>query len=230
MEKIDFHLFCFDYDETLASEGIVDPRSITALKNLKSTGRKLVLVMGRQTSDLLQIFPDISLCDLVVAENGGALYDPATQQEKLLTSAPPPAFVLTLQKENVPISVGRTIVASHLPFEKTILRVIQELGIEYQIIFNKGSVMMLPSGVNKATGLAAALVQLQVPTRLVIGMGDGENDQAFLELCGMSAAVSGAVESLKAKVDWVASQSNGAGVRELIDRLLAGDLVTQSNR
>ena len=34
---------------------------------------------------------------------------------------------------------------------------IQQLGLELQLSFNKGAVMVLPSGVNQQTGLGAAL-------------------------------------------------------------------------
>ena len=37
-----------------------------------------------------------------------------------------------------------------------VLEAIRDLGLELQVIFNKGSVMVLPAGVNKATGLTAA--------------------------------------------------------------------------
>ena len=43
------------------------------------------------------------------------------------------------------------------PQETAVLEVIRDLGLELQVIFNKGAVMVLPAGVTKATGLAAAL-------------------------------------------------------------------------
>ena len=40
--------------------------------------------------------------------------------------------------------------------------------------------MILPSGVNKASGLQAALQALGLSAETVIGVGDAENDHAFL--------------------------------------------------
>lgn len=40
-----------------------------------------------------------------------------------------------------PTSVGRTIVATWQPHEAAVLSSISELGLDYQIIFNKGAVM-----------------------------------------------------------------------------------------
>jgi hydroxymethylpyrimidine pyrophosphatase-like HAD family hydrolase len=48
-----------------------------------------------------------------------------------------------------------------------------------QVIFNKGAVMILPTGINKATGLAAALSDLKLSPHNVVGIGDAENDHAF---------------------------------------------------
>ena len=68
------------------------------------------------------------------------------------------------------------------------LETIRELGLELQVIFNKGAVMVLPTGVNKATGLAAALDELGLSPHNVVGVGDAENDHAFLALCECRAA------------------------------------------
>jgi hypothetical protein len=57
--------------------------------------------------------------------------------------------------------------------------------------------MVLPPGINKATGPKAALADLELSPHNVVGIGDAENDFAFLKSCGCSAAVSNAVPALK---------------------------------
>ena len=37
-----------DYDGTLAHDGVVDPDSLAALRRLKNSGRRLILVTGRE--------------------------------------------------------------------------------------------------------------------------------------------------------------------------------------
>ena len=66
---------------------------------------------------------------------------------------------MALLKERgvTPLSVGRTIVATVQPNEHIVLQTIRDLGLELQVIFNKGAVMVLPSAVNKGTGLMTAL-------------------------------------------------------------------------
>ena len=170
------------------------------------------------------MFPDIGQFDLVVAENGALLFDPASQTETALGAAPPAAFLEWLKKHNVnPLSIGRSIVATWEPNEKLILEAIRELGLELQIIFNKGAVMVLPSGVNKASGLAAALERLQLSPLNVVGIGDAENDHAFLRACGCAVAVANALPLVKEEAEIVTAGARGAGVAELIERLVEND-------
>jgi hypothetical protein len=116
------------------------------------------------------------------------------------------------------------IVATCESQQDVVLGVIRELGLELQVIFNKGALMVLPSGVDKATGLAAALDNLRLSPHNCVGIGDAENDHAFLSLCGCSVVVANALPALKATATLVTDGARGAGVRELVDRLLATDL------
>ena len=58
-----------------------------------ASGRKLVLVTGRQLDDLLQIFPEIALFERVIAENVAVLYCPSTGETKMLAGPTPQAFI-----------------------------------------------------------------------------------------------------------------------------------------
>src|SRR3974377_2484462 len=49
--------------------------------------------------------------------------------------------------------------------------------------------MVLPASVNKATGLAAVLPELELSAHNVLAVGDAENDHAFLRASGCGAAV-----------------------------------------
>jgi hydroxymethylpyrimidine pyrophosphatase-like HAD family hydrolase len=105
-----------------------------------------------------------------------------------------------------------------------VLETIRDLGLELQIIFNKGAVMILPTGINKATGLAQALERLGCRPEQTVGIGDAENDEAFLKMCGTSVAVSNALDAVKERVDFVTTSPRGAGVVEMINLLLENDL------
>jgi hydroxymethylpyrimidine pyrophosphatase-like HAD family hydrolase len=220
-----------DYDGTLATDGRVDAETVAGLEQLIASGRKLILVTGRQLDELLEIFPQISLCERVVAENGALLYRPATREQKALGQPPPESFVQALQARHVSqLSVGHSIVATVHPQETIVLEVIRDLGLELQVIFNKGSVMVLPAGVNKATGLMAALLELTVSPHNVAGVGDGENDHALLTLCECGVAVSNAVPMLKETADLVTTEDHGAGVMQLIHDMVSDDLSQYDTR
>ena len=84
--------------------------------------------------------------------------------------------------------------------------------------------MVLPAGVNKESGLRAALEELEISPRNVVAVGDAENDFAFLNLCGMPVAVANALPRLKEAAALVTQGERGEGVAELVDRWLDNDL------
>jgi len=214
-----------DYDGTAAHDGIVDPPTLAALEQLRASNRRLILVTGRELTDLQRVMPRLDVFDLVVAENGALIYQPQTCEERPLADPPPPRFVERLRELGVdPLSVGRVIVASWEPNEGRVLQAIRELGLEQQIIFNKGAVMVLPPGINKESGLRAALQMLELSPHNCVAVGDAENDYAMLDLCGMPVAVANALPALKEAASLVTEGARGAGVAELIGRLIATDL------
>jgi len=221
---------CCDYDGTIAHHGRVDEPTLAALKRLRESGRQLLLVTGRELDELQTVFPHLDLFARVVAENGALIYRPETREERLLDEAPPQTFVDKLIERGVgPISVGRVIVATWEPHEKTVLETIRDCGLELQVIFNKGAVMVLPAGINKASGLRAALAELNMSPHNAVGVGDAENDHAFLNICECSVAVANALPAVKAKADIVTFADHGAGVTELIDEMLADDLASRES-
>jgi HAD superfamily hydrolase (TIGR01484 family) len=216
---------CCDYDGTLAHHGALDEPTIAALERLRKSGRRLLMVTGRELDELKTVCHRLDLFDRVVAENGALLYRPDTGEEKKLGERPPDSFIAALKAKNVErISAGRVIVATWEPHETAVLETIRDMGLELHVIFNKGAVMILPSGVNKATGLRVALEELRIKELNAIGVGDAENDHAFLSICGCGVAVANALESLKEHADIVTQGHHGAGVAELIDELIANDL------
>jgi HAD superfamily hydrolase (TIGR01484 family) len=214
-----------DYDGTIADDGVVDKPTLAALERLRGGARHLILVTGRDVADLRRVMPRLDLFDLVVAENGALLYHPASHEVRALGDAPPAAFVERLRELGVaPLWLGRVVVATSEPNEGKVLSAIHDLGLNLQITFNKSSVMVLPAGVTKATGLRGALAQLGLSPLNCVGVGDAENDLAFLDVCGLSVAVANALPSVKERAAFVTTGTHGAGVAELIDQLLATDL------
>lgn len=214
-----------DYDGTLATNGVVDRDTVDALRRLAATGRTLILVTGRQVDDLVQALPEVTIFDRVVAENGALVYRPDRRQTRTLAERPPHSFVEELRRRGVdPLFIGQVVVATVEPNDAKVIEAIRELGLDLQVILNKGSVMVLPAAVDKATGLTAALQELALAPDRVVGIGDAENDQAFLAMCGRGIAVANALDGVKERADHVTLGEAGAGVREVIDALIVNDL------
>lgn len=236
-----------DFDGTIAKDGEIDEATLAALQRWRQAERQIILITGRRLDDFLQIFAPVQIFDLVVAENGAVLYHPQQQTTRLLAEPPHPDFVEQLRhriaqanaQADTPhsiagefsqlakhyslggLEVGRVIVATWVPHDATAQALIEEQELALQVILNKGAVMILPDGIDKAFGLKAALQELELDPETVVGVGDAENDAAFLHLCGHSVAVANALPALKEQVDFVTTESRGAGVTELIDRLLS---------
>ena len=224
-----FILLATDYDGTLAHDGEVDDSTLSALKRLRASGRKLVLVTGRHLPDLCKVFPHLDLFERVVVENGGVLYSPQSTQETLLCDPPNQRLLDLLRSRNVPFSVGRTIIASWRPHESAVLAAIRDLRLDVEVIFNKESIMVLPSGVNKQTGLQAALDELGVSSQNVVAVGDAENDLPILRMAACGVAVANALPSVKDEADIVLQKPRGSGVTDLINLLISDNLGVESS-
>src|SRR4029079_735781 len=117
------------------------------------------------------VFPDFKLCDAIIAENGALIVWPNEGREEVLGEPPPEAFLTEGAHGGIkPFSVGKVIFATWRPHENTVLDIIQSLGLEYHIIFNKRAVMVLPSGINKATGLKKSLQRMNLAAANVVGV------------------------------------------------------------
>jgi hydroxymethylpyrimidine pyrophosphatase-like HAD family hydrolase len=226
-----FAAVAIDYDGTLAMEGAVHPSTVAALERLVASGRKFILVTGRMLRELLPLFPQATLCARIVAENGAVLYRPATRDQRLLTDQASVRLIDALRRKRVtPLDVGDSIIATVRPHEVPIMEAIRDLGLEHHVIFNRESVMVLPPGVNKATGLLAALDELQLSPHEVVGIGDSENDHALFQASELAVAVASAVPTLREAADWVTVQGNGAGTAEALLALVADDMAGQAER
>ncbi len=220
-----------DYDGTLAEKGRVNEATIHAVEKLKHSGRRIVLVTGRLLDELIEVFPRIDLCDSVVAENGALLYNPATHQKRMLAAPVPLLLVEEMKLRGVtPIFTGDTIIATWRPHEDAVEEAIAELGLDWNITLNKEAVMVLPYGVDKASGLSAALAELDCSLENTAGVGDAENDIPFLVRCRCSAAVSNALDSVKARASFITRLARSAGVVELIEEILHDDLRSRCPR
>ena len=213
-----------DYDGTLAENDIASASTVAALERFKASGRKLILVTGRHLADLRQVFGNgLHLFDIAVLENGGLLYYPQSGEVRLLAATPSAAFVARLRERGVDeLAVGQTIVATHIGHHEAIRGTIEELELDLEIILNTDALMVLPPGVDKASGLRAALAELSLDAGSIAAIGDAENDIVFLKHAGHAVAVANALPEVKAIARTITRASRGAGVEEFIGWVLGG--------
>lgn len=209
-----------DYDETIAHNGYISASVHAALAEFRRSGRKLILNTGRELQDLLTVCPDLTIFDLAIVENGAVLYRPSTQEEVLLSDPPPPELLAALRKRGVPLLVGSVVMESSIGHRQAILDAMQDSGVERDFAFNKSSIIILPPGVDKASGLRVAVAELDIPIEDTAGIGDAENDHALLAACGLAVAVPHATEALKREAHKI------LGPIELIEKILTPSLIT----
>ncbi|MEM5328449.1 HAD family hydrolase [Paraburkholderia sp. JHI2823] len=223
-----FSVLATDYDNTLATNGAVSAEAWEALTRLRRSGRELVLVTGRELDDLLAICAHPELFSRIVAENGGLLYRPDTGELHTLAPPPPAGFAEALRARGVlHLGVGKTLIATMHPYERIVLETIREMGLDQHIVFNGDAVMVVAPGVNKASGLMAALDDLGLSARNAVAVGDAQNDHPLLAAAELGVAVANAAPRLSERADFTLEVANGAGVAALVDELVQSDLAAR---
>jgi hydroxymethylpyrimidine pyrophosphatase-like HAD family hydrolase len=222
-------IFAFDYDGTLAEDGSVPLDLQMALEQMHAAGYPLFLVTGRH-SESVELGP---LCDLftgIVWENGAVLYHTATDEDYLPFGEIDSRLVEALVAAGVPLEYGRAIVSTRIPHRETSWRVINEIGSDAVIEYNRGAIMILPAGATKATGLERLLELCGLSPRNLVCFGDAENDLALLNLGEVGVAVGDAVPSLIEVADVVTSKPGPAGVLEALEKYWLGSVLIEPPR
>ena len=219
------HVLACDFDGTIAEQGRMADATVRALERVRESGRKLVLVTGRTLSDLEGTCPDCErLFDAIVGENGAVLYRPGERECRSLGEPPEPALLRDLRRRGVAFSLGTSSIHTSAVAAEAALGAIRATGVDRTLIFNRNSLMLLPAGVTKGSGLEAALGAMEVSPHNAIGIGDAENDRAFLALCEYGVAVADAVPALRARADYVTREAAARGAVEFIEEHVLTDL------
>ncbi|HEY0681410.1 MAG TPA: HAD family hydrolase [Steroidobacter sp.] len=221
------------YDGTLARDGRCDERCIDALRELSATGRKLILVTGRELRQLLEIFPEARLFDYIVAENGAVLHRTATRQSEILGQAPPEILLQELRRRQfTPLNVGSSIISTSARYVDSAREALRKLKLhmDYELVLNDDTLLMLPPGIDKASGMNEALRELGVSRHNLVAIGNAENDLPLLAWAEHAVVVSNAHESIKQAADRVTEGEFCDGFLEIARDLVATDLASSTPR
>ncbi len=210
-----FHAVAVDFDGTLTQAGRPSAETLTALDEARAAGLRIVIVTGRILSELLAVFPDVGEhTDMIIAENGAVLAHGGWR--RALAAPVPPELATALAARGVACRPGRVLLACEGPDEAAVLEEVRRLGLECQLVRNRGELMVLPAGVSKGTGLAAGLSDLGISPHSTAAIGDAENDHSLLAAAEVGVAVGNAVSALKEEADIVLDHDDGRGVAEFL--------------
>jgi hydroxymethylpyrimidine pyrophosphatase-like HAD family hydrolase len=216
------------YDGILARDGRCESPCIEALRELSASGRRLILATGRELRDILQIFPEARLFDYIVAENGAVMYRTAVRESTILAQAPSEILLQELQRKGLaPLSIGSSTITMLQAHRSSVRDVLRKLGLQLELTTNNyGVLSILPSGVDKAHGVRAALRQMGLSTGDLAAIGDGENDLPLFALARYAAAVRNAAPALKRAADRTLRGAACEGFLEFVRWLTSDDPFT----
>ena len=213
-----------DLDGTLTrgGEDRLKPHVRGSLISARKAGWILILATGRDRR-YLEGREDIKgLFDAWVAEAGLAIYVPGSGRHLCL--APESWRYEVLKLRSLPfVELKENTVAFSREYLDVVRAELERLGIKAVLKDNRGTLILLPEGVDKGVGVREAMRLLGVDG-YVVAVGDSKVDLELLEIADLRVAVADADPELKKIADHVTSRGNGDGVAELIQQLLSGGL------
>lgn len=215
-------VLAFDFDGTVAVDGVVPPDLESALEQCRLTGHSLFLVTGRR----FETVPLGKLAELftgVVWENGAVLSHTASGELYFPFGQLPPYVMEGLGNAGIPIERGLAIAATWLPHDQAVWEVLRTYGGAASVDYNKGAVMVTPMGTSKGAGLERLLTICGLSPRNVAAFGDAENDLSMLKLAEVAVAVSDAVPAVRDMADVIADEPGPQGVLEILRKYPLGE-------
>lgn len=217
-----FHAVAVDYDGTLTEGRSPGSGVLAAIADARAAGVRVVLVTGRILAELREDFPEVdSHFDSIVAENGAVVTHTGGGVRRVAPPVPS-ALADALEASGVRLRRGMVLLATWIEYDPAVLAAVQRLGLECQLVHNRGALMVLPANVSKGTGLEEALADLGVSPHNCVGVGDAENDHSLLDACEVGVAVANAISALKARADLVLAGAAGEGVTALLRDIVKG--------
>jgi len=210
-----------DYDRTFTDATLrVEPGLVDAIERLKRDGVIFSIVSGRKYSFMFELYQELSgTVDSFVAENGCIGY--ANGLKHFIARVEGRELMLDQLRElGVPFDAGEVVVSVHRSFEPQVNRAIE--GFPYlHAVRNVDSLMILPGGVSKATGIKWLMGVYGLTTEEMACIGDAENDLEMRGLCALMGAVANALPAVKQESDYVCRQSFGCGLKEFLEYIEA---------
>jgi hydroxymethylpyrimidine pyrophosphatase-like HAD family hydrolase len=216
-----YRVLAVDYDGTLTRGAVPRAEVLEEINQLRAAQMKVVLVTGRILAELRNSFAEVDrYFDAIVGENGAVIS--TSEGDRRLVDPVPQVLEDALVRRGLPVRRGQVLLACDASHDSAVLQEIHRLGLECQVLYNRAALMVLPSGISKATGLREVLSMLGLTAHSTIAIGDAENDHALLSMCALGVAVANAVPSLQQHADLITLAEDGDGVREVCNGPIFG--------
>lgn len=214
------NILIFDYDGTLTYES--DEVPLVAKDALRRIREKklatLGIISGRDLDFLMRIDQVLSnVFSFLIAENGAISYFADLKKKEVLGRDWSERARKVFSKSGIPMHFAEVMVATPVENAPRVSELLEKSRLEAKLIPNRDSLMVLPPGVDKGTGVAATAQHFGTTKKLFLTcFGDGENDLALFAPADLGVAVANAVDALKRIADVVTEKPGGYGVAEYL--------------
>jgi hydroxymethylpyrimidine pyrophosphatase-like HAD family hydrolase len=208
-----------DYDRTFTDETLrVAPGLAEAIQRLRDRGVLFSIVSGRKYSFMIDLYRAMDgLVDSFIAENGCVGYANGCRQV-ISEVRGRDGLLHALEDGSIDYDAGDIVISVHRRYLPEVEEVLK-LFPAYHMIQNVDSLMLLPQGASKATGIRWLMDVYCLDTGQMACIGDAENDIEMRGLCRLMGAVSNALPMVKSESDYVCRASFGAGLLEFLEHI-----------
>ncbi|HTP54575.1 MAG TPA: HAD hydrolase family protein [Thermoplasmata archaeon] len=213
--------FASDLDRTLVRPGGGVTRAArAALREARALGLAALLVSGREHAELRRFARRLGPVEGIVAENGAVVEAPLGSAPVLVGRSIAAAVRRRLSGRSWSgIRRGRVVVSVPIRERRRLATSLR--GLPVRLVANVDRLMVLPIGVDKASGTRWALRRLGLGRARYAAIGDAENDLDLLGSADLSGAVRNAEEAVRSSVGYSCRRSYSAGVLEFVRGPLA---------
>jgi phosphoglycolate phosphatase (TIGR01487 family) len=222
LRGLPFGAIVTDYDRTVTDLDLHLSGSVLSLlrKLQEREGVAVILATGRDLRFVQGMRRELGFMDALVCENGAVLWFPNDDRVSRLGDGSLARSLLL--DSGIPFEAGEVVASVNAHYEKELRAALAAHRTGLSCESNRGTIMVLPEGIDKASGVREALAQLGRPGLGLICIGDGENDLSLFSMASFGVATAEAVDSLKEAADFVCEGAGAAGVERFLIDLLGG--------
>ncbi len=224
-----YKLLLADLDGTLTisrESYKIDLDAVRTLRDLESRGVKVGLVSGNSYPVLRGLATYLGLTGGVVAENGCVVYFNG-QLVRVCDALGREIAREFAAKFNLKESWQNDFRSCEYAFSpptltEDMLRWAEERGLYVKT--SGYAIHISKNREGKGRGVRKLIEIMGLSREEVVGVGDSQTDVEFLKEVGLKVALANADDELKAVADLITKSPSGEGVRELVERLMRGEV------